>query len=643
MDNTDDIIIQEPIDNNSNQPDLNQSIDNTNNIEDISCCVCFRELTNVQNIQTLTDIAQEDIKWDTIIKSACNKHYICIKCLHTIITDYTNHPINERNSHVYCPYPFEECLTIAGTKNIFEHNALLKILDEIEQSQYINHAERFSFPGYTLILCPCTFYVSHISHVCNYPVLIENELIISADIGDLVIQCHQNEHCCKLFCYHCRHEVHRYDRECRTCKLTSENSNPNILNRYIIKNEVIEQVPYNDEEYDQTKYFDETDYLYYNKEITVELALEHIKKLIEHNLLCICPVCKLHLFKTEKCNGMRHHNIERCYACGRIGSRIGGIANTHWNPDGIGGCFRFDYDRFVTKYIPEYLCNQSCQNHEHGDCSLPEHKLGIQKMEKIRKQATIYHCIKSLLPNIRYIVLDILYDTYINTPTAYELLPYKQTFAFLEIYSSDIIMDYCEETLYEHLNLHHPVTIPDFIHKNRVIDTQEYINNYVLPPPPPPPRTPRQLPSLPQDIQIQVPQLPPSPPPPPPPYEANDINVARENIQNTMIELENIFNRILHDEEQPLLETDITDISDILNSYIPLVDNISDTNTDADNILIDTPPLENELDNMNTDNTDNMDTDNITIYYNTNDIYIIGSDSDSDSDSDTEVEQEVTS
>lgn len=596
--------------------------------EEISCCVCFGDNNPQEEIFTLNDIPLDKIKSDTLIKSTCGVHYICIKCLHTIVTDYTNHPINELNSHVYCPYPFEDCVTPAGTKNTFEHNSILKILDEFEQENYTAHADRFAFPGYTVITCPCNYFSEPMmSIVCQYPILIENALIKSADTGDLIVQCHQNEKCCKTFCYHCRQEVSRYERECRFCKLTSENENPNIFNRYFVKeHSTFEDVVYNDNIFDQTRYFDEDQYLFLNKDITFEIALEYIIKLIEHNVHCICPICKIHLHKTERCNGMRHHNIERCYACGRIGTRTGGIPNNHWNPDGIGGCFRFDYDRFISKYLPDYKCNQNCQNHERGDCQLEEHKLGIQLLNKIRQKAIIYHCINSLLPSIRYTVLEYLYNKYMNIPSAYELLPYKQTFMFTDYYK-ELILDYSEHTIYEHLNAQHPEYLSDFIDKNTVMDIDNYINTYPLPEPEPEPESETIIQGF----------LEPTILPPPP-----NINIEQP-IQRTMIEIEELLNRMItdnlndvisdnlneinqfiNDEIQPLLDnTDTETLTDIIESYIPLEEN--DIETEIDN------EIATEIDNET--QTQNLpDTNSITIYYNTSDIYTIGSDSDSEVD-----------
>lgn len=446
---------------------------------DITCCVCFKEEDIISNnINTLIDLDTSQLSKNTIVKSACNIHYICIQCLHTIVTDWCNHPINQHNSHVYCPYPFSDCLTPMGTKNIFSHQAILKILSKQEGEQYQYHADRFAFPGFTLVPCPCidTIYLTR----CNFPVLVENELILSTEVGELIIQCHQNPRCCNKFCYHCNREIMYYNDTCIKCKLTSENSNPNILNRYIIKydnlNSTNENLSFTNE---SLSFTNESDYLYYNKDITIDIALNYIINLINnHDTICICPICKICLHKTEQCNAISHHNIERCYACGRVGSHINGISNSHWSSNGINGCFRFNNDTFVIKYIPEYKCNYICQNHQ-GDCVITEHQDGIDKLNNIRLRAIIYHCIKSLLPSIRFIVLDLLYDKYANIPTAYELLPYQQTFILLEYYKNTYL-DYCEDTVYEHLNLMHPKTNCNFINKQYTISLNEYIDKWSI-------------------------------------------------------------------------------------------------------------------------------------------------------------------
>ena len=554
--------------------------------DDVSCCVCFNSQTETETEKVMSLIDTVPINLETIIKSACNKHYICIGCLYKIVTDYTNHPINENNSHVYCPYPFSDCLTVAGTKNVFEHNLILKLLDESEAEEFMAHARRFSFPGFTLINCPCYNYtLTFGNRLCNSPVLIENELIKSAGVGELLIQCDQNEECYKCFCYTCKSEVSRYERECKTCKLLSENENPNIFNRYFIKDSIISDVSINEETFSietYTKYFDEDNYLFYNKNITVDIALEHIKRLIEHGVNCLCPICKIDLYKTESCNAMKHHNIERCYACGRIGNRIGGLHNNHWNANGITGCYRFDYDRFIGQYIPDYRCDTVCHNHELGECQKTDHVIGIQKLNKIRQMAMIYHAIASLLPIIRYDVLFSLYNTYAEQPQFYDLLPFKQTFVFLE-YRKDLILDYTEETMYQHLDLIHP----EFIDKSYSIEPSHYINEYTILRPLPP-----QIPPIPL-----LPPIPPRPLLPPlqptqlllPNIEELELNnaLARLNIDD---EINNMLNEILNTpitinvtERQPETQPLINRYNyRRYRSYMSDSDSDSDTDVDVD-------------------------------------------------------------
>jgi len=480
---------QNNIENNDGNDDSTESVDSDGSIDsvgsklqEINCCVCFKdENLNTSKIYSLYDIKEEDIKPETIIKSACEKHFICITCLRTIVNDYVNHPINENNSHVYCPYPFESCLTVANTRNVFDHYSISKILSEEEGRLFLEHAERFAFPGFTVINCPCKY---DYYNICNFPVFIENESILDTTVGDLIVHCHQNQQCCKYFCYHCRLEVSRYEIECRLCKTTSENENPNILNRYITKEIIFDDITISDTKSDNVneasfKLFDEVDYLFLNKNITVEIAVKHIINILENDMDCICPICKINLYKTEKCNGMKHHNIERCYVCGRIGDRIGGLNSNHWDSTGISGCYRFEYDTFVNKYIPEYKCTQHCHNHIYGDCIDPEHQSGIEKINKIRKKTIIYHFIKSLLPDLKYKVLDSIHDLYIKCDKIYELLPYKQTFKFLETYK-ETNLNYYEDIIYEQLHLIHPSQIDEFKNKKFMLEPATYISIHAI-------------------------------------------------------------------------------------------------------------------------------------------------------------------
>ena len=467
--------------------------------KDIYCCVCFSnnvliskksptEINQPNEYLSLSDIepyffTNNIIPDDLLIKSCCNIHYICIKCLRLIVNNYENHPINENNSHLSCPYPFKDCVTEIGFKNIFDHNLIRKILKtEKEWNNYISHAERFSFPGYTIIKCPM---YTRYGLLCNTNILIENEFIKNKQIGDVIIHCDQNEKCLRKFCFNCKQNIKYYDNECFDCKTIYENENPNIFNYYLNKNASYSNqiINYNDEsDLESELDYDESSYLFLNKEITEEIAIDQIiSLLIDENSYIICPICKNSLYKTERCNGLSHHNLERCYSCGRIGFISKGLIE-HWNNRGIEGCFRFDHDAFVKKYIPTYQCTESlCSNHDKGDCQISEHQDGIKHIYFIRKSAYIYHILKSLLPNIRITVYDKLYKKLlISYPELLDYLPYKQTLILLDKYKKRY-KDYTEDIFYEQLKCISPKNISHFIlDKSYYISSDQYITEYTI-------------------------------------------------------------------------------------------------------------------------------------------------------------------
>lgn len=465
--------------------------------EEESCCVCFssnflisknssESVESPEVYLSLSDIEQNFfidniIPDNLLILSCCKIHYICVQCLRLIVNNYENHPINENNSHLSCPYPFDECLTNIGFKNVFDHNLIKKIFKtEKELQNYISHSERFSFPGYTMIKCPM---FTKFDKLCNTNILVENDFIKNNAIGDVIINCDQNVLCLRKFCFHCKQYIRYYDTECYDCKTIYENENPNIFNYYLNKNSKYQNqvINYDDEsDLESDLNYDESSYLFLNKEITEEIAIDQIiSLLIDENTYMLCAICKNSLYKTERCNGLSHHNIERCYACGRIGFISKGLIE-HWSSTGIDGCFRFNHERFVQNYIPDYQCTENeCSNHEKGDCNIPDHEKGIQHMNFIKKSAYVYHILKSLLPNIRITVYDNLYNKISNSnPELLIYLPYKQTLILLEKFKKRY-RDYTEEIFYEQIKCIHPKNIPDFT-KTDYINIDEYIYTHKI-------------------------------------------------------------------------------------------------------------------------------------------------------------------
>lgn len=468
------------------------------------------EITNNiidENMELDTYLSLNDIEKDIfdnniipdelLIKSCCNKHYICIGCIRKIINNYENNPINENNSHMSCPYPFENCVTNIGFKNIFDHNLIFKICKtEEEWNNYLEHSNRYLFPGYTIIKCPLNNYRSNTK--CNTDILVENELLKNANKGEFIIECTQNDLCLKKFCYYCHQIIYNYYPICYSCKTIYENENPNVYNYYFNKNYQIHDndVNINDTTSEDTIYtvvtrsssipedkaiYDESSYLFKNNEITSEEAIKQLLMLLENiNNYMICPICKNSLYKTEKCNALSHHNLERCYACGRIGFQIKGLGD-HWNVAGISGCYRFDHDTFIRNYVSEYVCSEYCSNHEKGDCTISEHADGIKLLERTRIKSCLLHAINSLLPTLRLTVYDDLYNFLKNdNPQLIELLPFKQTLVLLSVYK-ERCRDYSEEIIYEELKCKYPLEIEQFkIDKSFYMDAQLYLNNYSL-------------------------------------------------------------------------------------------------------------------------------------------------------------------
>lgn len=465
-----------------------------------SCCVCFGNEKCIVNkingevLSTLdidfTDIAIPD---NILIKSCCGVHYICICCLRRIINNYENHSINEFNSHITCPYPFEDCVNDMGLKNVFDHNLIKRLCkSEKEWNDYITHADRYAFPGFTIVKCPVLHYRGRYMdrEQCNANVLLENNLIKSRPIGDLILQCDQNESCLRKSCFNCKKQINYYQDSCYECKSINENENPNVFNYFFNKNyenplaefSQNQNDNYHSDDNTEPLNYEESSYLYLNKEIDCEIAFTQIMSVI-HNVdsYMICSICKISLYKTEKCNGLSHHNLERCYACGRIGYVIKGLGNNHWNTNGESGCFRFNTDNYIKTYLPEYNCyDDVCHSHDRGDCKINEHQPGIQSFEIMRKRAYVYHMIKSLLPEIRFIVYDKLYNELVSSKKdLLELLPYKQTFILLNVYKNHNI-DYSEEIVYKRLQCRHPSLSEIFYDRNYTIPVNQYIETQIL-------------------------------------------------------------------------------------------------------------------------------------------------------------------
>lgn len=421
----------------------------------LECCICFASEceTFIDLDDTNTILADTDI-----IINPCRQHYTCINCMRHILNNYDNHPVNQDNSLVYCMYPLEQCVNNNGFRYYFTNENIYKIFsNNIDLERFKQHISNFEMPGFMVINCPFEY--------CNFPILLESNYIDNSEVGESIIQCDQNLLCMKYFCYSCKEIKTFFDSSCYNCKTKAEQDNPHVRNYFFNKQHAT---------LDESIYtYKESEYLYLNKNITCEIAVNQILQVVNNvSEYLICVICKAGLYKTEKCNGLSHHNIERCYACGRIGYPVRGLFN-HWNTRGHHGCYRFDYDEYIRNTIPEYACDDYiCSNHDLGDCKIQEHQRGIELLQEMRKCSYIYHMLMSLMPCIRLQVYDEVFQK-INC----DLLPYKQTLMLLDVYKTHS-NHFSEEIFYEMTCLQHPKNI--FEHKQQCISNDDYNRLYKL-------------------------------------------------------------------------------------------------------------------------------------------------------------------
>lgn len=385
----------------------------------IECCVCFRNCDNDKKVlfldKKLCDVSKSFIqaltvngryKWENcLLKSCCNTHYVCISCIRKIATNFDNHPIGLLHSLIPCPYPYEECISESGICNYFSHADIYKIIfNEEKYTQYLNHAERYEFPGHEVVKCPRPMIMqNHPSSICGALILVPIEKVRERSPGNLIIECDQNPQCGRKSCYHCLSLIRKYgdiddiDMYCDYCITNSENTNPRAHNHYFYK---------------MDKRKKDGQWLFYrNEELTLDIVIAQLLEIVNTDKGYIrCFECLTIIQKTEQCNTVTCCKIERCYACGRSGS-IDRDLGDHWDSAGIKGCPRFDNASFWNDWANcDFQCIENvCYSQTIGDCQCTDHQLGIENTIIVRKKAMIYHAIKSLLIDFRGKVLSYCY------------------------------------------------------------------------------------------------------------------------------------------------------------------------------------------------------------------------------------------
>lgn len=389
----------------------------------LECCICFemkKAFTNdLGEVLSLSEIENVSIENESeTFLGPCSKHPFCKDCLKRIVTDYTNHPINSSNSMVKCMYPFDECMNDLGIYYIFQHANIKKVLTPDEFKIYMEHANRYRFPGYEIVKCPVTLRIrvpgspitrnlqqievnriEFTEKVCCSENLVKTDLIEMSKRGKLIVVCTQNPECLNKFCFSCKRKVFFYDTECSYCLKTQESFDPYADNMYFYKLNRIKG--------------DKLDPFYKNGELTEEIVTIRLKEIISMDKVYLkCPECLVVIDKTSHCNGMSHCNIEICRSCGRF-SYPGRTLVEHWSDDGMRGCPRWDFSNYWN-YVAQcdFKCSDSfCYGDLRDDCKYIDHQKGIIKMQTENKRCMVYHTLKSLLPELREKVYWDLYRT----------------------------------------------------------------------------------------------------------------------------------------------------------------------------------------------------------------------------------------
>lgn len=410
-------------------------------VSKVYCYVCHSDQEDKKVLlYKINDI--DKIEDNTIFAGPCGKHFICKECLKKVSLDFENHPINRNYSLIRCLNPDEDCITPSGINTFFDHLQIQKILTKEQFSMYYDYAEIYEFPGFEIIKCPYRLLpYTNRSVVCGAKNIITIEKINETPVGEMIVQCVQNPECNYRFCYHCKQTIRYSQTRCETCTTFSESQNPYSINYYLVKQPDIEIkmdpiLKNSDQQEVMTttrKIQEETDYLYRNGEITKEIALSYIDKIksMDDKFFIQCPFCSEYFCKSDRCSALKHCGIERCYSCGKVQklNHPNGLGD-HWSENGINGCPRFDYAPFWNNIAQcNFLCleegydeKEPCYGHYSGECQLEEHKEGIKNILEQRKNAFIYHFLKSLLKETRDDIIQELEEKEY----------YKKVFDFLE-------------------------------------------------------------------------------------------------------------------------------------------------------------------------------------------------------------------
>jgi hypothetical protein len=331
---------------------------------------------------------------DSLVNQPCgiSEHKICTPCIEKIIKTI---PIKEGKPEISCQYPFDDC------KIKYNDGILEKILKE-RYMIYRIASDKYTYQDCGVEYCPNC----------------ESVLVFEEDIEDGYI--YDCTYCLNSFCFRCKTQCFGSNNSCFHCS-GYPNINPYSYNYFFYKSNRQEL----------------TDYFYINAEVDpLDACKQIIQKITE--LSVRCPICITPMQRSEQCNSLKHCHVEICSNCGKF-SKIGESLGDHWSARGYG-CARWETDEIYSKLTPTFSCREGlCYSHEKGDCTDSSHETGKSDFSDFRKKQYIYHSLKSLLPRIRYDVIDLLPESleeYVPSAEVFDYIDcnerYEQTKSFMQ-------------------------------------------------------------------------------------------------------------------------------------------------------------------------------------------------------------------
>lgn len=413
-------------------------IEFANNEHQHQCQLCFYTPEQIPRsgicpVKEFDDLVQNIDEWlgdreNVLLPSPCESewnHSICLKCLkqsfnssftlETCKHHKTTHICEVNNTQIHqiqfqsipCLYPYtKHCkhgYSINSIQKLMNHTTPNELIFGLVSSIYKNHCtiDMKHYCG-DLISCP--------TYMC-----VQKKWAIENDVALLPLPRNTRDQPNTMFCRRCENmelcNVYvEQPQPCYRCATQMECEMDNWWNRYIVRPQWMNQYEsfvrnVSDEkseweDYQNQKYI----HLVKNKHLTVEMIWGQMENLLKQKVVhSECFKTGTMIYKTDKCNGLSHCGIEKCYISGRTTPLNEKLESSHWNPLGhCGAVPRFDNDPYWNQVA---MCNWICQEgkcyNENKDCTNILHAPGIKRYHEERKYYHVFHLLRSIPPQLK--------------------------------------------------------------------------------------------------------------------------------------------------------------------------------------------------------------------------------------------------